>query len=1182
MDDRTGQNGAIGLRLIGGLDVRLGSRTLAFPTRHCSLLLAVLALSPGRTMARERLASLLWSERGDDQAMASLRQTLYRLRKVFQDIEPPILTVDRRVVSAPGIRSDVDDLRRAMAADPATVAGLYGGPLLAGCGRVDPALDDWLRTEQAVLSEQVSNALRSYAAQCTEAGRHAEAAETAAALLRIDPLDEPAARLRMAALMETGQFPAALALHDDLATRLQEELGVDPEPATLALREELLARRETTEAPRLDVPATGKPQASAAPAQRLQRSAVSIVAFAPQGTGGDPEAFAEAIGALRDQIGGSLDGAGCRVLGPAGQVLTVMFGGTERHAVDAALLAWQLRATDIDAGIGVATGLAIVSECEGSFTAAPEGAGPVIAAASALAVSAGPSGVLLSPEVAEAARGYFLVEPADAGARIVGTTGALNRWEAWRGRPSAPFVGRAAEIGALEAMLDHARAGDGRVAAVVGDAGIGKSRLVHEFLNGPSARRCNSLGITCAERMKGQPFGPIPRLLSDWRERFGTDRLDADCRQALQALLGETVPPGWQELDAPDRRRRIVDLARAVIADACQSDPLIFVVEDLHWADSETEALLDAVVHDLNGAPILLVATYRPEHRGRWVGRSVFELLRLRPLPPDAVERLIAGLGGDPEALRARVTDSAGGIPLFVEELVRTELARPDGTGTPATIADVLSARIAQMEAPARRLLQEAAILGMEAPRDLLARFHGEATEEFSSALDVLLASELLVGSGPAGGRVIRFRHALIHEVAFDTLLRRDRRHLHRQALDLLTETGAEPATLAFHAEACEDWTAAAAWFCKAGDGYAEITACREARDAYRQALEAERKRGADNNRTEVELHLRLRPVLVPLGDYGQARNHLDRAEELLSTLDHPPLEAAVHISKSYLFSTHGELDRAVASAEQAAGAPAIESFRAAEARLALGQALSLRGDIEGTRQALLPALPFYDAHPKERFGQTGTRSVWCHGHLAHVGCLAGDLETAEEHAVRAASLAEGTGRPLDRIFSMHRHGEVLMEREDFEGSAALMEDAMRIAMRVDAPLFTVWFGCDLAPAYVALGRLEDARRLLALQEPEARRLSLQQFSACLALGRGELLLAEGEVAEAGRHADAVLKIARKAGYLALETAAMRLAGAVERLCRGETGTLQAAADLSDKHGFAGAARRARALMELP
>ncbi len=1157
---------------MGGLDIRRNGRPLTFPTRHCGLVLAILALAPGQRMSREALVALLWSARGEAQAMASLRQTLYHLRKTLGDLDPPPILADRRQVGLRGIRSDVDAVRQAAATDPAALPELFGGPLLFGCAGIDPAFDDWLRIEQAALSDAVSEALRAHAARSAEAGRHGEASRAAAALLRLDPLDEAAAQLQMAALAATGQRSAALALCSEIAGRLRAELGVEPDAATVAMRDRIAASR-CAPAPE---PA---PPSSPVAVPASERRAVTLLALMPAGAPADPELFAGAIAALRARVADALEPGSGELLSATGQGVLVVFAAGESHAVAAARFAWQIGAGQAGLRCGLASGPALLRETGGAMRVDPDGAGPLIAAAGALAADAAPGEIRVSPEMAAALAGFFALAPAGASARLLAETGATNRWQAWQDRPSAPFVGRAAELAKLLRMRERAAAGEGRVVAVVGDAGIGKSRLVHEFLKAEPAGRATALELTLAERMQARPFGPLPRFLADWQDRYGRAALDPDSRQALDAVLGGSGARDWTEREAGDRRRRIIGLVRNAVAIAARAGPLILVVEDMHWIDSETEALLDAVVLDLHAAPVLVVATYRPEYQSRWVGRSLFELIRLRPLAGAAIEDLIAGLGGDPRKLRARITESAGGIPLFVEELVRADLAEEGPQGTPATIADLLAARLGQLPAPARRLLLTASVLGVEAPQPLLARLAEMEAESFDDALAALLASELLVRAAGGG---LRFRHALIHEVAYGTLLNRDRRELHRRTLALLSGEGADPAVLAYHARACRDWEAASRWFRAAGDAFAEITACSQARDAYLEALDAARQVATPDPRAELELHLRLRPVLVPLGDYGQARAHLEAAEALSGRLGKAALAAKVHISKSYLFSTHGALDEAVTSAGRAAGHAGGTDYLAAEARLALGQALSLRGDIAGTRAALEPALPFYDAHPTERFFQTGTRAIWCHGHLAHVLCLSGDLPRAEAHADRALALAGETARPLDRVFAMHRRGDLLLERGAFAEAAAQMEEAMEIAEAVDAPLFKVWFGCDLAPAHISLGRIEDARRLLARQEPEARRLALHQFAACLALRWGELALVEGREDETERRAAEALKTARAAGYLVLETAALRLAGALERRRGAGQGTLDGAAALAERRGLEGEARRARLAMTLP
>lgn len=1174
MDDRVGLTAPAGveLRLVGGLSVRVRGRTMTFPTRHCELVLAVLALSPDFTSSRERLSTLIWGDRGEVQAKASLRQTLYHLRSAFGEDAASIIVADRRHVRVRGITSDVEQLRHAIDADPGALADLPAGELLVGCGQIGEAFEEWLRMEERALFEKVAAALRAYANRCATTGKNAEAARAGGALLRLDPLDEQAARVEMAALAEMGQETAALSLFSELVGRLDGELGIAPDPMTQELHERIATQRVEQNRPTADAQARKE-----APEPVAERRAITIVALAPAVPTDDPEAFAEAMGGLRERVAEALHKTTGRLAGAVGRALIVLFERSESHAIDATALAWRLSAGEVAVGFGVATGAAILTATDQGNQIDMEAAGPLIAEANALAIAAAPGTVVVSGEVAERAAGFFAFERGASGVRVAGRTAARNRWEARSWRSAGPFVGREAELAGLQRLLDVASTGQGRVVALVGDAGIGKTRLVHEFLATDVAREFASLSLTMTERSQTHPFGPIRPFLSDWMAHFDAEMLDADAQQTMDAIVGGTAPASWSELEAAQRRARIIDSVTDAVAHACRSGPLILVVEDMHWVDSETESLLDKIVIELTAAPILIIATYRPEYQIRWIGRSVFELVRLRPLDPPDVGRLISSLGGDPQVLRSRVIEGAGGVPLFVEELVRTYLIEPGREDTPATIADVLSARIGQLGAASRRLLQHAAVLGMETSRSALARLAGTEGAPFDAALDALLSSELLVASGTGPKRTLRFRHAMIHDVAYATLLRRDRRELHQKALILLSEKAAEPATLAHHAEACEDWTAAWVWYRKAGDEFAEITACREARDVYCKALHAHARQDTPKPDDEVDLRLRLHPFLLPFGEHEAALEHLDRAEAIIEQLTDRSLGAAVHIRKSYHFCSHGALDDAIASAKRAATIDVREQHLVEEARLALGQALALRGDWAATIETLTPALPFYDAHPLERFSQTGTRAIWCHGHLSHAFRLAGALDEAANHAERALELAELTSRPFDRVFALNRRGEVFMEREEFYIAAELMEAAMALAEPLDAPRFTIMSGRDLAPTYLALGRADDAHRLLARQEAEARRLSLRQFSVHLALRQAELALFEGAIDEVASHVEAVLETSREAGYLVLETAALRLSGCVERQLHGSDHLLKQALELAEARGLAGEARRARA-----
>ena len=261
------------LRLLGGLDVRVDGARAVLPTRHCGLLLAYLAVTPGMSESRERLATLLRGERADEQARASLRQTLYRLKEPLEGVEPAPLVSDPRSVSLTDglVRCDVAAFERAISGDEEALLealDLYKGDLLADCGRTDPAFEDWLVEERERLRRLAADGFHRLAEMQQAGRRFREMEATARKLVELDPYDEAARRLQMTACARRGQRNAALAIYKDLADLLDRELDVEPEPETDAL---LAAIRDG------EIPA-----AECAGEQNLAADAASAAAAAPE------------------------------------------------------------------------------------------------------------------------------------------------------------------------------------------------------------------------------------------------------------------------------------------------------------------------------------------------------------------------------------------------------------------------------------------------------------------------------------------------------------------------------------------------------------------------------------------------------------------------------------------------------------------------------------------------------------------------------------------------------------------------------------------------------------------------------------------------------------------------------------------------------------------------------------
>ncbi len=1198
----------IRLIVLGGLEtLRPDGQRLRFPTRHCGFVMAMLAATPDHRLRREAIAGCLWGERGEAQARASLRQTLHHLRKTLLDAGSAALEVDREAVSLrpPFLTCDLWELRHALSADPLAAGAPYKGEFLASCGRTDPAFDEWIASVRQGLSAEIGGALRAQAEREKLAGHQANLERAADLLLTLDPYDENAFRMRLEALAGQDRRGALRSAYSDFSDMVRKDLGTGPSAATSALYERLV---EEPEHPDPNGQTGDPPVTSVSHEARLT---VSVLSALPIIDSDDPEIIRDATAQARSAVEAASLPLEAEHLASAGDTVDVVFGAgalSESHAIDAVRCALRLASNGRDRfkGVGVVTGDIIATD-QGPE---PTSVGRLVARATELARESAASTVRVAAETARRAEGFFEFDPLpDAdGYAVTGETSARNRFQA-RGAAEGIFVARESELAELSRAARRAREGDGRVVGIVGEAGIGKSRLVAEFLNSNEATAFQVLTLTAATQDKATPFGPLPDFLADWAgrptsqssladalaETADREGLAAQDLTALRAIVGTSAPDDdWAVWDGPTRRRRIVALFRSIVEAACRKAPLILIVEDLHWLDGETEQLLHRLIDDLATQPLLLIATYRPEYAAAFVGRSVFHLIRLEPLTEKETGELVAALiGPDPSlaAVRRRVAERTGGIPLFVEESVNAlagsgALAgRPgryeSGTGSdrddlPATIQDVLAARIAQLSVDARWLIQCASVFGFEVAETRLFSCGGLSAERSDEALRELLHAELLVRRRNGDANVLRFRHALIRDVTYSGLLAADRKRLHGDIYRLL-QADSQPITrehcsaLARHADRCGDNGAAAHWYERAGDLFAEISAYAQATDAYQRALDAIASGEQADRSTEIGIRLKLRPVLVPQGRFGAAIAQLEAAEDLLADQNDRQKSAGILISKSYIHSTGGQLTLAADEARHAARLTREGEQPAFEARLALGQALSLSGAWQETLAVLRPTIEFWEENRLERFGHTGTRSVWCHGHLAHALAIHGDFETAAQHSARAGQIATETGRPLDRVFADHRHGEILLLSGRIQEAIALLENAFAVTdgEAEDAPIFRTWFACDLAPAYLAAGRLDDAANILAVQHESARRMELRQFGAWIVLRKAQLALAEGDLEAAGALAEDAMDQARRMGDLLLEPTALRIGGVAGR-AQGHAGvSLEEARSLCKVRGFA-------------
>ncbi len=459
--------------------------------------------------------------------------------------------------------------------------------------------------------------------------------------------------------------------------------------------------------------------------------------------------------------------------------------------------------------------------------------------------------------------GEFDVKGASGPVRVhalVGAGGARSRLDISRARGFTQFVGREDELAVLEAALEQSRSGSGGVVVgVVGEAGVGKSRLCNEF-----AERCRRRGIPVYEA-QGQAHGraiPFLPVLQYMRSYFDVSEHDSDQRARekiagrlllLDEAFTESLPLVFDFLAVADpnrpaprmdpeaRQRALLEMVKRLVLASSNREPGVNLFEDVHWIDPGSELFLTQVVEALPGASNLTIINFRPEYRADWMRKSYYRQISLLPLGPEAIQALLADLlGGHPSlnGLPDVIRERTAGNPFFIEEVVRAlaeggnldgergayRLVRPvDDTAVPPTVGAILSARIDRLSELEKALLQSAAVIGSEFARPVLALASGLPDDGIEPALRALITAEFLYEQELYPEAVYCFKHPLTQEVAYRSQLGERRAAVHRRVAEAIEKLYPDrleerAALVAQHWEAAGEALTAARWHARAAD----------------------------------------------------------------------------------------------------------------------------------------------------------------------------------------------------------------------------------------------------------------------------------------------------------------------------------------------------------------------------
>jgi class 3 adenylate cyclase/predicted ATPase len=651
----------------------------------------------------------------------------------------------------------------------------------------------------------------------------------------------------------------------------------------------------------------------------------------------DAEEWRDLVGAYLDAASAAVTKMGGKVAKKLGDGLMALFGypvaqeNDAERAVRAALSIHralvELNRKNEGAGepalaarIAIDAGPAVLDAGGEIFGDVPN----VAARAQALA---DPSAVVVTARVQQQVAGLFVVEKSGSHElkgvpepvtlyRIVRASGGGRRAGQ---RHLTPLVGREEEVAMLMRRWERARQGDGQLVLIVGEPGLGKSRLIEEFHARLHDTPHTWVEWSCSQLLQNTPLHPV----AEWgRQRFGGADVPAERRLAelentltlikfdpvenvplLAPLLDIPLPQQRMLAIAPEelRRRQFAALTGLTIASA-KVQPLVLAFEDLHWADPTTLDVLRGLAERGALAPLFIVATARPEFRPPWNIRSHHGTISLAPLDRSQVRDMVAELSARhalPQEVVEDVAARTGGVPLFVEEVTRLLLERGEYGGVhtiPPTLQQSLTARLDRVGS-AREVAQIGAVIGRDFSYKLLREIAGKGDAPLQAALEKLADADIVLAQGLPPTSDYRFKHALIQDAAYENLLKSRRQGLHRRTGEVLRDqfadtAAAEPALLAHHFTQAGMTEAAIEWWRTAGQRSLARSALLEGVEQLKRALNQITTLPAtpDLRREEIKLEVAFANATTLSGDLMNGKEHYDRALAIYDPAEHGPL----------------------------------------------------------------------------------------------------------------------------------------------------------------------------------------------------------------------------------------------------------------------------------------------------
>ncbi len=805
----------------------------------------------------------------------------------------------------------------------------------------------------------------------------------------------------------------------------------------------------------------------------------------------------------------------------------------------------------------------------------------------------------------------------------------------------SPLVGRQAEWDQLMGALERLDQGRGQIVSVIGEAGLGKSRLIAEMHQSqPSIRWIDGRCLSYTESVSFWPFqqlvGELVGLRPDDSERVAWNRLvdalerylPAEKMRASLPYLGHflnlPLEPDLQEqiryLDAEALQRQVYVAIGGLIEAVARSDPapLVVALDDLHWMDQASQGLLEHLMPLVNQVPLMLLLIYRPERaKACWQVREkaarefphATSEIALRPLPAEHGRQLLENLVGIedwPPQIHALLIERAEGNPLYLEEVLRALIddgvlvqgsdgrwrvgSDVDAIRVPDTLQGVLMTRLDRVEEGSRWTAQVASVIGRVFTLEVLGQIHDASGDQLNQYLVALQRYEIVHETQRAPELVYSFKHGMMQEVCYRSMLTRNRRTYHRKIAQYLAEkqsadhleSESHDALIAHHAFVGQDWARALRYQFLAGRQAQKLFANHEAIDHFRKALESAENLGVDATAAQrLTIHMELGELLTLTSQYEAARDHLEQAFSLAAERGNPDAQAHICRWLARMYERLGEYPAALEQVEQGlAILDRAETAEAAELRLIAGLIRTRQGDYdqalddcqEGLRIAhdldevtalaraytllgvinrqlgmsVLAIEYFEQAFALYQRADDLQGQAISHNQMANAHFDLAQWEEARQHYLQARETFDRIGNVYHRAFADNNLGGIARNQGRLDEALRFYRAGLETLERSGGSTYVLGvFHMNLGATLARRGEVDAALDQLRQSEALFEEAQAQNFLPELHRHFATVALLAEDPEEAGAHGQQALELARQLTMRAEEGGALRALGKV-------------------------------------